>query len=436
MVEYQARFLLWCGLLLFSFKLGSRRQLDFELRDMDLAVLANLNRLAQTQQISLPVNQTVSHYLGHVGSPAVSRLRTDCIRHLIRQKVLDGMRLQGAFPVAVDGTGFLSFRQEHCPNCLVHRHETHTVYLHPVLEAKLVDPRGLALSIATEFIETPTPPATPATPLPAPEKSPGESTPTLATYETVKQDCELKAFARLAEQLKAQFPQTPFCLGGDSLLACGPVFTICTRHQWSFVLTFKEGRTPALWREFQNLLKLSPENRLRVSLPDKTQQEVRWVNDLDYVDDEGRRHLLHALTCEETGPNGTQFFAWVTNLRLYAKNVCAVANQGGRVRWKIENQGFNLQKNSGLNLEHAYSTDPDVMKSFYYLMQIAHLFSQMFEMGSLLRRLAQDYATTPVGLFGSLKNIAKRLLECFRYFALTDQDFEAYPGQIRLCDPG
>jgi hypothetical protein len=37
MVEYQARFLFWCGLLLFSFKLGSGRQLDFELRDLDLA---------------------------------------------------------------------------------------------------------------------------------------------------------------------------------------------------------------------------------------------------------------------------------------------------------------------------------------------------------------------------------------------------------------
>ena len=106
------------------------------------------------------------------------------------------------------------------------------------------------------------------------------------------------------------------------------------------------------------------------------------------------------------------------------------------MRWNIENQGFNIQKNSGLNLEHAYSTDPDVMKSFYYLLQIAHLFMQMFEMGSLLRRLAQDFDTTPVGLFGSLKNIAKRLLECFRYFQLGDQAFENAPCQIRLCDPG
>jgi len=98
--------------------------------------------------------------------------------------------------------------------------------------------------------------------------------------------------------------------------------------------------------------------------------------------------------------------------------------------------GFNIQKNSGLNLEHAYSTDPDVMKSFYYLLQIAHLFLQMFEMGSLLRRLAQDYSASPRQLFGSLKNLAKRLLDCFRYFQLDDEAFEITSGQIRLCDPG
>ena len=111
-------------------------------------------------------------------------------------------------------------------------------------------------------------------------------------------------------------------------------------------------------------------------------------------------------------------------------------SQGGRVRCNIENQGFNIQKNSGLNLEHAYSTDPDVMKSFYYLLQIAHLFLQMFEMGSLLRRVAQDYGTTPLKLFGSLKNLAKRLLDCFRFLRLGDEAFETTPGQIRLFDPG
>lgn len=424
MVEYDPRFLFWWGFLLFCCKLGSRRQLDFELRDDQLWVLDNVNRLAQTKQTTLPVNKTLSHFLGHVGSPALAQLRTDCVRQLIRNKVLDSIRLQGCFPVVIDGSGFLSFKELHCPHCLVHRHETHTVYLHPVLEAKLADPRGLALSVASEFIENPSEQA----------QIPDQST--LTTYEEVKQDCELKAFARLAKNLKTQFPQTRFCIGGDSLYACGPAFTICTANKWSFVLTFKEGRTPALWTEFQSLLKLSPENRLVAHLPDKSKQVFRWANDLEHIDQDKQCHIVHALICEESGPEGKQTFAWVTDLRLDQKNVAAVANQGGRVRCNIENQGFNIQKNSGLNLEHAYSTDPDVMKSFYYLLQIAHLFLQMFEMGSLLRHLAQNYNTTPVGLFGSLKNLAKRLLECLRYFQLGDQAFAAGPGQIRLCDTG
>jgi len=50
MVTYEAAFLLWWGLLLFCFKLGSRRDLDFKLRDLELCVLANANHLAQTEQ--------------------------------------------------------------------------------------------------------------------------------------------------------------------------------------------------------------------------------------------------------------------------------------------------------------------------------------------------------------------------------------------------
>jgi len=86
------------GLLLFCLKLGSRRQLDFALRDDPLWVLDNLNRLAQTEQESLPVNKTLSHFLGHVGSAALAQLRTDCVRQLIRNKVLDSTRLQGCLP--------------------------------------------------------------------------------------------------------------------------------------------------------------------------------------------------------------------------------------------------------------------------------------------------------------------------------------------------
>ena len=74
-----------------------------------------------------------------------------------------------------------------------------TLYLHPLLEAKLVAPCGLALSVGTEFIENPA--AEISTPRPRCAKPT-----TLSAYEKVKQDCELKGFARLAPALKRDFP--------------------------------------------------------------------------------------------------------------------------------------------------------------------------------------------------------------------------------------
>jgi hypothetical protein len=425
MIVYHKRFLIWWGLMLFCLKLGSRRSLDFQLRDLELCVLENLNRLAQTQQETLPVHKTLDHFLGHVGSGAFADLRNQCMRHLIRNKVLDRFRFDGEFVLAADGTGFLSFKERHCEHCLEHRNQSAVYYLHPVLEVKMVHPCGLALSMGTEFIANP-----------PPENKSADSA-TLTDYEAVKQDCELKAFLRMAPELKRAFPQTPFCLATDSLMACGPVLTVCEQNHWSFILTFKPGRTPALWADFQGLLRLCPEQVLVQSLPDQTRQRFRWANDLSYTDSEGRTHTLNALICEETPPGEpTQTYAWITNKPLSARNVAAVAAQGGRVRFKIENQGFNIQKNSGLNLEHAYSEGTDTMKSFYYLLQIAHLFLQMLEMGSLLRQLARQYGSeTAVGLFGSLKNIAQRLLECFRYFRLDPEVFDSTQRfQIRLAD--
>ena len=44
----------------------------------------------------------------------------------------------------------------------------------------------------------------------------------------------------------------------------------------------------------------------------------------------------------------------------------ALADQVGRLRQKIENEGFNVQKNSGLNLEHVFSQQWDHAKAYYY----------------------------------------------------------------------
>ena len=48
--------------------------------------------------------------------------------------------------------------------------------------------------------------------------------------------------------------------------------------------------------------------------------------------------------------------------------------QAGRLRWKIENEGFNTQKNQGYHLHHKFSRHSvKTLHVYYILLQIAHL---------------------------------------------------------------
>ncbi len=212
------------------------------------------------------------------------------------------------------------------------------------------------------------------------------------------------------------------------------MFALLERLRWSFVVTFKEGRTPALWREFQALLPACPENALTRTWGDGRVQEFRWVKQLDYEDSDGRAWKLNALECRERAADGTgRYFAWLTGLPVGQKTVEEIAQQGGRDRWKVENEGFNRQKNSDLKLEHVYSIDPENWKAYYLLLQIAFLLIQLLERGSLLRRLAAEAGRPFWKLFGSLKNVARRLHESVRFVAWEEAWFDpAGAGKLRI----
>ena len=153
LVIYHKRFLMWWGLSLFLFKLSSRRQLDYQLNTDGPEVLNNLNRLAGTAQSSRPVNRTLDYFLGRSATPPSPSCGRQMVRRLIRTKALDAARLQGRFLVLIDGSGYLVFRSRHCDHCLTQRHGETTLYMHQVLEAKLLGPAGMVFSIASEFID-------------------------------------------------------------------------------------------------------------------------------------------------------------------------------------------------------------------------------------------------------------------------------------------
>ena len=412
-ITYPLPILLLEGLFLFLMKLESRRDIAFQFQEepfwknlWEWVARENPAWRERGEEVRrVPHGDTLNDLLTRLNPAWLGQFRTGLVRRLIRMRALEGDRLLGKYyRIVIDGTANVSFRARHCAECLTRKTGEDSqgnplyVYYHPVLEAKLVTTVGLVLSVATEFIEN--------------EREP-----------LSKQDCELKAFYRLAVKLKHAFPQLPICLMMDGLYAAGPVFDLCQHHQWKFLITFKEGSMPSVWQEFTSLKQCAPENALCQKTKEGNHQAYAWVSQLDY---EARK--LNILEVQEQSPStGNKRFVWITNFGLQAGNVSILAEKGGRLRWKIENEGFNVQKNGGYGLEHAFSRNPIAIKNFYLLLQIAHTMSQLMEKGSLLKN--------PIAkVFGSLRNFGSALREAFTHCVFHfDSAFFARRIQIRFA---
>lgn len=393
---YTQAHLLWTGILLFMMHLGSRRQMRYE--RLSDSFEENLGHLSEQIGIELVADpDTLAYYAEKVDYKAVEKVLAGITASLIRKKALDSFRLYGYFTIAIDGSQVCTFDHEPWPDCPHRKLSNGSIqYFAYVLDAKLVTPCGMALTLATEML-------------------------TNEGYEEFeKQDCELKAFPRLAEKLCALFSRTPLCLLFDGLYANQNVIRLIEAYKWKYITTFKEGSMPERFAETLSLARLQKDNRLLVKEKTRT-QSFQWVDQLPVAE-----FTPNVVFCEEKSENKeTTNFVWLTNFHVNRNNIQNIANKGGRLRWKIENEGFNVQKKDGYEMEHAYSKHKNGFRIFYILLLIAHYITQLILHGSLIKALAES--------FGSAKNFARRLSESMRTHMLPDN--LAMPGQIRFNPP-
>lgn len=392
-IVYSQKSLILAGLLLFVLRLGSRRQMNYRLNSKIL--VQNLKRAFGYEAETMPHGDTIKNYLTELVPEHLGNIRTRMINTLIRMKCFENYRLLNKYYlIAIDGTGHLTFKERHCKHCLKKElNSGETLYYHTVLEAKLIVADGMALSIATEFIENSDP-------------------------DAKKQDCELKAAYRMLKRLKSEFPQLRIALAMDGLFANREIMGIAENYGWKYITTFKEGSIPSLFADFEAVLPLVPENRLTYR-HNQVQQSYRWAEGFNHSG-----HEVNILSCNEIKNDRQTRFVWLTNLRIDDRNCFKIANRGGRQRWVIENQGFNTQKNGGFNLEHAYSREPTAMKNFYLLLQIAHMLVQLMEFGLLRKKKVAGY--------GGSRNVAIRLQEELKYCLISFRDLLFLNKKVRV----
>jgi hypothetical protein len=329
--------------------------------------------------IRLPHMDTVEDVLRVLQPDELEILKACLVSRLIEKKVFHKFKFLGKrFIIAIDGTGLYSYDHKHCDQCLHKTSSTGiTTYFHHVLEAKLVTSNGMAISLCTEWIAN------------DPEN------------QFDKQDCEHKAFKRMAVKLKKLFPRLPICITADGLYPNQHFFAICEQNGWDFMVTLKDGNLPSVQEEIELLRPLTSSSTTRIITRknERITQTYQWINGIEY-----KSTPLHWIECvEETlttantdtkkvGAVEVSKFVHVTNLKITSKTACEISD-GGRLRWKIENEGFNTQKNGGYNIEHKYSrVSFQALKNYYQCLQIAHLMNQLVEKSVAMAALIAEFS--------------------------------------------
>lgn len=256
----------------------------------------------------LPHSVTINEYLKRLKPAQLQKVIQDEVYELIRRKSFDEAKFQKKWLVVVDGSQLYSGSRQLNDKCLERHYnrgtEEEIVNYHcDVLEAKIIFGEKLIVSLGSEFIE-----------------NNGEDAERQKEMreEMLKQDCETKAFVRLAAKIKKRFPRLPIIILADSLYASETVMNICKQNRWEFIIRYKAGSIPSISEEYE-------------AIPEKeTTGHAEYVNDIDY-----KGNSVNMLKFwEEKRIKGRSIrtdFQWLTSIRITKKMQKKLQLQVGNV---------------------------------------------------------------------------------------------------------
>ncbi len=309
--------------------------------------IKNIAKICELNLDEIPHHDTINDVFETIKISELEEIRKYMIIRLIRNKMLQKYKIRGKYyHVIIDGTGLATSRKKYNQNCLVknktdkngNEYQEYSTY---VLEAKLVV-GNMVFSIGTEFVEN-------------------------ECEDVDKQDCETKAFNRLAEKIKKEYPRLKIIISEDALYASKPVLDICKAKGWKYIIRLKEGAIPTLYKEFTKITKEINDGN------ESTKKDYEFVNKIEYKD-----YKINIIKYSETKKDTITEFVYMTDLPITNKNI-EESIVLGRKRRKIENEGFNIQKNGTFDIGHLYSKNTIAIKAHYMMIQIAHIIRQLLE---------------------------------------------------------
>ena len=355
---YTGLTLYWTVILGFFQHLRSRNQMDMtrNARAYSKTVfeLSGQPRDDDDPELHTACSQTCRNFLSQVGTAGLERVLVQLVRYLIRSKWFRDATLWGCLCVAVDGTLCERKRGTGLADKEKRRY---------ALEARIITPWGWDIPLLTEAVEA-------------------------YDSEKEKQDCEYRAFERLAARLKKLFPRQAFCIVGDALYCSHPIMDLCRRNKWEFVLTFKEGSMPKVYKAVQSAKRrvggFDWVKAKDASGAGKTVGVVSWVDAMECAYELGEGEdfrVVTFLSWDDSEDGGAYSGAFATSFEAGDAKRALVVAAWGRRRWNVET-GFRVEKHGGFGLEHTFCNDDTAGRNYHVLMQIAYTLWQVFETGA------------------------------------------------------
>ena len=316
--------------------------------------IKNLSIICNQELKEIPNWQTIQDVIETLNYDEIDEIRKYIFTALLRSKMFDRFRYNNCIQLVVDATGLTSLDYNLNGNCLTRTREGKVKYYKYVLEAKVVF-GNFVISLDSEWIEN-----------------------TDMNSEKQKQDCEINAFKRMAIRIKKNYPKLKFIITGDALYATTPMINICKNHKWHYIFNLKQSRLKNVFEQFEDNI-----------------NDFNEVTKENYFLSSGiifKENTLNAFRYIEIKKNKKIVFNYVSDLKIDNYNIEQIVTMG-RKRWKIENEGFNEQKNGTFNISHLCSRYENALKIHYLFIQIAHIIRQLLEYGMSSVKEVKSFVT-------------------------------------------
>ena len=383
-IKHKLTVLMLYGILGFVLLMASRREAN---REMSRPMFKENLKLLFPDLETIAHHDTLMRLLDRIDVEQIQQAQLALVRSLVRKKKFHNLLIEGHYPIAIDGTqkfcSYTLWDENYLEREVGDEKNRREQYYIVVLEANLAFRNGMSIPLMTEFLDY----------------RQGDS-------GRDKQDCETRAFYRMAERLHEAFPRLPIMVLLDGLYPTGPAMELCATYGWQFMIVLQDGSLPHVWEEYRGLVGLlEPEDRYQMNWGGREQQ-FHWINEIEYEyeGNGGKRRLeIHLVVCDETwqeiDPQTAQTIeknsrhVWLSSCPLSKHNVHRRCNLAARHRWAIESE-ILVEKRCGYFYEHCFSFSWTAMKGYHYLMRIAHLLNVLVQHSQQLVKLVQELGAT------------------------------------------